>query len=115
MTEQDTHSYAQKKSGNRFADGYNIVGGETFGDDITLNGPASQESYSYAQKAHNSRFADGYGDSEQFGETIKTNGMTEQDTHSYAQKKSGNRFADGYNIVGGETFGDDITLNGPAS
>ena len=48
MTEQDTHSYVQKKSRNKFADGYNIVGGEAFGEDITLNGPASQESYSYA-------------------------------------------------------------------
>jgi hypothetical protein len=45
---QESYSYAQKKSGNRFADGYNIVSGDTFGEDITMNGPASQEPYSYA-------------------------------------------------------------------
>jgi len=44
----ETYSYAQKRSGNRFADGLNIVGGDAFGDEITMNGPATPETYSYA-------------------------------------------------------------------
>jgi len=64
MTEQDTHSYVQKRSANKFADGFNIVGGENMEEDITLNGPASQESYSFAQRAHAHKFAEGYGDHE---------------------------------------------------
>jgi hypothetical protein len=55
----------------------NIVGGDAFGEEITMNGPAAPESYSYAQRQHRSNFASGYGDHEQFGESIKTNGMTE--------------------------------------
>ena len=60
----------------KFADGYDIKGGENFGETITINGPASQESYSYAQKAHNKKFADGYDikGGENFGETITING-----------------------------------------
>jgi len=64
LKEQDTHSYVQKKSANRFADGYNIVGGDNFGEEITMNGPAETEGYSFAQRQHRNRFAEGYGDSE---------------------------------------------------
>jgi len=65
---------------NKFADGYDIVGGENFGETITMNGPASQESYSYTQKAHNNKFADGYNivGGENFGETITMNGPASQ-------------------------------------
>jgi len=48
MSKQDSSSFVQKRSGNRFADGFNIVGGDTFGEEITMNGPADPESYSYA-------------------------------------------------------------------
>jgi hypothetical protein len=44
----EAYSYAQKRSANRFADGLNIVGGDAFGEEITMNGPATPESYSYA-------------------------------------------------------------------
>jgi hypothetical protein len=48
----EVYSYVQKRSGNKFADGLNIVGGDAFGDEITMNGPATPETYSYAQRQH---------------------------------------------------------------
>jgi len=49
MTKQDTTKFVQKRSAHKFADGYNIVGGDNFGETVTMNGPTDQESYSYAQ------------------------------------------------------------------
>merc|ERR1719197_1704079 len=113
--EPEVYSYVQKRSGNKFADGFNTLGGDIFDEDITMNGPATPESYSYAQKQHRANFATGYGDHEQFGDTIKTNGMSKQDSSSFVQMKSGNRFADGFNTLGGDIFDEDITMNGPAT
>jgi len=49
--EPEVYSYVQKRSGNEFADGFN-VGRDVFDEDITMNGPAIPESYSYAQRQH---------------------------------------------------------------
>ena len=60
----------------QFADGLDIVGGDNFGETITMNGPTSQETSSYAERANQKKFADGLdivgGDN--FGETITING-----------------------------------------
>jgi len=78
-----------KHQRQRFADGLNIVGGDTFGEEITMNGPASPESYSYAQKKSGNRFADGFNivGGETFGEDITMNGPASPESYSYAQKQ----------------------------
>jgi hypothetical protein len=48
--ETEGYSFAQRQHRNKFADGLNIVGGDNFGDTITMNGPTETESYSYAQR-----------------------------------------------------------------
>jgi hypothetical protein len=76
--QRQPHSFVQKRSGNKFADGYNIVGGDNFGEEITMNGPAETEGYSFAQRQHRNKFADGEdivgGDA--LGDTITMNGPT---------------------------------------
>jgi len=45
---QATNLSKLHKKQSKFADGLNIVGGDNFGDTITMNGPTETESYSYA-------------------------------------------------------------------